>query len=202
MSVNTIYGINGVGKDTVANKIEQSHQNITITSASRILMYLLGITASFSTHDNVSREQYKQLEAVPQKEMRKLEESTYKDFVKELGANKRITLVLSHLVFALYLDKKTTFLTDRFVPDWYLKANSNLIQLTARPETILQRRISDMPNRERLSVSTEEIQFHQSLCDKEWNRIKSVAPSSLQLHTIENENLEIAVDKAEHVIFK
>ena len=41
IGLNTIFGINGVGKDTVAEALRQRNPEIKVVSGSRLLMYLL-----------------------------------------------------------------------------------------------------------------------------------------------------------------
>lgn len=189
MSLDTLYGINGVGKDTVAAEIksERAH-DLQITSASRLSMYLLGITDHFDAQRKVSREQYQQLESVPQSEMIELENGPYREFIGELSSRSDRVLMLSHLVFALHLDQEVTYLKERHVPDWYIAQNDSMIQLTASPVEVLKRRKSDAVNGERDRPSLlDQIVEHQSLCDTEWSRIENgvVLPKN-GIHIVDN----------------
>lgn len=44
MGLNTIFGINGIGKDTVAEELRKRKPEVIVTSMSRVLMYILGIS--------------------------------------------------------------------------------------------------------------------------------------------------------------
>lgn len=192
MSLNTLYGVNGVGKDTVAAEIKANRaQDVVITSASRLSMYLLGITDNFDAQRSISRDHYKKLESVPQTEMVELEEGPYKEFVTELANGGDRVMMLSHLVFALHLDKEVVYLADRHVPDWYISENDSLIQLTSTPEEILARRRIDAltGSRDRPALLSQ-IMAHQALCNTEWNRIKNGQTLPKKgMHTVENTSL-------------
>ena len=79
MAITTIFGINGVGKDTVANSLRTNNPDLLVTSISRMLMYILGITKTYDVNEKVCEEQYKMLESVPQEKMIKIENTDYKD---------------------------------------------------------------------------------------------------------------------------
>src|SRR5690606_33381552 len=112
MSLDTIYGINGVGKDTVAAELQKRQpRGLVITSMSRLSMYLLDITDNFDAQRSVTNDQYKKLETVPQEDMVALEEGPYREFVGELADGGDRVLMLSHLVFALHLGKTVSYLT-------------------------------------------------------------------------------------------
>ena len=72
MAITTIFGINGVGKDTVANSLRTNNPDLLVTSISRMLMYILGITKTYDVNEKVCEEQYKMLESVPQEKMIKI----------------------------------------------------------------------------------------------------------------------------------
>ena len=59
MGLYTIFGINGIGKDTVAEEIRKKRQNIEVTSLSRLLMFILGISKSYDVREKIDEEQYK-----------------------------------------------------------------------------------------------------------------------------------------------
>lgn len=198
MSIYTLYGINGVGKDTVAGEVKRDFPDTQITSESRILMYLLGITSEFGTDYPVSREQYRQLEDMPQPVMRDLTEGEYKCFVQDLRDRDDVTVILSHLVFALFLDKEIQYLDDKDVPDWFIQSNDALVQLIAPPELVLARRAIDA--RDRGAANTKDIEYHQYLCDQKWVKVVNLAGVSA-CHTVENIVLEEAATRFKEVIY-
>ena len=66
MGIYTIFGINGIGKDTVSEEIRKKRQDIKVTSMSRLLMFILGISKSYDVREKINEEQYKALEEIPQ----------------------------------------------------------------------------------------------------------------------------------------
>lgn len=197
MGLYTLYGINGVGKDSVANEMKHDIPDLRVTSESRVLMHLLGIISEFDNDFPVTRDQYRQLEDTPQPVMRELEEFEYRPFVESRGRSSELTLIVSHLVFALFLDKKIEYLTDREVPTWFVDANTALVQLTAPPEVVLARRQAD--KRDRGAFEVADIVRHQSLCDEKWQAVMAQAGGTA-CHTVENTDLAVAVARVERII--
>ena len=203
MTLSTLYGINGVGKDTVAEKLRESvDQRLIVTSMSRLSMYLLGIAKDLDVSGKLPPDAYKRLEQVPQPEMIALENGPYKEMVAELADGGDKALLLGHLVTALHLGGSINYLTDRTTPDWYIENNSSFVQLTAPAETIMQRRQRDASTGVRSRpVEFDQIIEHQELCNQEWERIESglVTPSR-GMHVIENQDLDRAVAEVREII--
>ncbi len=199
MAITTIFGINGVGKDTVANSLRTNNPDLLVTSISRMLMYILGITKTYDVNEKVCEEQYKMLESVPQEKMIKIENTDYKDMLDEIASSKEDLIMLSHLISALRHGDKIQYLTDRTTPDWYIKLNQALIQLVAPSEIVSYRRKNDV-NRKR-ETSIEEIEYHQSLCTNEWERIKRVNPDTTnRMFIVNNINLSDATNEIEQIM--
>lgn len=199
MAITTIFGINGVGKDTVANSLRTNNPDLLVTSISRMLMYILGITKTYDVNEKVCEEQYKMLESVPQEKMIKIENTDYKDMLDEIASSKEDLIMLSHLISALRHGDKIQYLTDRTTPDWYIKLNQALIQLVAPSEIVSYRRKNDV-NRKR-ETSIEEIEYHQSLCTNEWERIKRVNPDTTnRMFIVNNINLRDATSEIEQIM--
>ena len=199
MAITTIFGINGVGKDTVANSLRTNNPDLLVTSISRMLMYILGITKTYDVNEKVCEEQYKMLESVPQEKMIKIENTDYKDMLDEIASSKEDLIMLSHLISALRHGDKIQYLTDRTTPDWYIKLNQALIQLVAPSEIVSYRRKNDV-NRKR-ETSIEEIEYHQSLCTNEWERIKRVNPDTTnRMFIVNNINLRDATNEIEQIM--
>jgi len=203
MGLHTIYGVNGVGKDTVANELVCAHENTFKTSESRLLMFILGIADNYDTTHPVTRDHYKLLEETPQTRMIEIEKTDYRYLIEEFARSETTVLILSHLVFALYLDKKIKFLDERTTPDWYLDANESLIQLIAPSQTIYGRRIKDEDTRDRGQFTIEDIDMHQQLCGRRWEKIAQQAEGTFTVTaTIENICLTDAVEQTARVIYE
>lgn len=205
MPLNTLYGINGVGKDTVAERLRQSvDRQLIVTSMSRLSMYLLGIVKSFDVSGEVPGDAYKRLEQVPQPEMIALENGPYKEMVGELAQGNDRALLLGHLVTALHLGGSINYLTERSTPDWYIESNASFVQLTAPADIVMQRRQRDASGGVR-SRPTEisQIMEHQELCDQEWERIGTglVKPSK-GMYVIENRDLDTTVEEVREALYE
>jgi hypothetical protein len=201
VSLHTVYGLNGVGKDTIAHELRNRNPNLVTTSESRMLMYLLGITTGFDATLKVDRSQYSQLECTPQEQIIELEQgSPMRELVGNVSADNGTVLNLSHLVFARYLDDEIDYL-QKPKATWYVHAGDSFMNVVAPPETILKRRQADAAQRERILKGVDEISYHQSLCDREWERIKCIAQPLTRFAVIENVELIKAVEQAEEVIY-
>lgn len=200
MGLYTIFGINGIGKDTIAEKIRQKHQDIEVTSMSRLLMFMLGISKSYDVREKINEEQYKALEQTPQCTIRKIEENEYRRLLEELAKSDKDVIFLSHLITALRLGNKVEFLEDRKTPDWFVDINDKLIQLVAPAQIVAKRRQKDKTRRRCYEI--DEIIKHQELCTKEWERIKRKDYyTAKKMSVVENIDLNQAVRGVENIIF-
>jgi adenylate kinase len=200
MGVHTIFGIKGVGKYTVAESLREYRRELSVTSVSRMSMYLLGIISDYDVHTQVDEFAYGKLEATPQDRMIRLESSEYREKLEELSGSSQPTVVLNHLVVAMRHLGQVEYLTNRQTPDWYIDINRSLLQLVAPPELIVGRRQSD---KSRLRVADiDQITEHQELCDLEWQRIADSGGNlGGKMKIIPNIDLNSAVKDVEDVIF-
>lgn len=199
MALTTIFGINGVGKDTVANELRIKNTDISVTSMSRVLMYILDITKTYDVSEKVCEDQYKKLESVPQSKMIEIENTDYKKILCEIAKSDKNVLMLSHLISALRHGEQINYLTDRLTPDWYVDANNALIQLVAPFNVISERRKNDQTRNRNVDIS--EIEYHQSLCTNEWERIKRVKPETInKMFIVENVDLSKATNDIENIM--
>ena len=165
MGLYTIFGINGIGKDTVAKEIRKKTQDIEVTSLSRLLMFILGISKSYDVQEKINEEQYKALEKMPQSTMRFIEDNEYRQLLERLAKEDKDVIFLSHLITALRLGNKVEFLEDRKTPDWFVDINDKLIQLVAPAQMVAERRQRDKTRTRCYEI--DEIIKHQELCTKE-----------------------------------
>ena len=197
MSLYTLYGINGIGKDTLANQLQKRNPEIEITSMSKLYMYILGITKTYYTSEKVNEKQYKLLESVSQEEMMRIENNEYKDFLKKITMQDNDVIFLGHLVSALRLGDHVNYLTDRKTQLWFLNMNKSIIQLLAPSEIICNRRLKDTSRiRE---ADCNEIVYHQNLCFEEWKRLMNICGE--KLYCVENLDREEAILDLENIIF-
>jgi adenylate kinase len=205
MSLEIIFGINASGKDTIAKKLKKIDNEIQITSESRLLMYHLGYISSFYFENPINKEDYKKLENTSQEKIKQITKTSYKQTLENFRDSNIRYVLLSHLVFALALDKnKPIYLTDRDVPSWYNKVGNNFIQIICNAEEILRRRIKDKNNntRDRGNIdSFVEITKHQNLCNIKWEKFVKNLPKNSYI-IIENNNLKRAVNMINKFINK
>lgn len=200
MGLYTIFGINGIGKDTVAKEIRKKRQDIGITSMSRILMFILGISKSYDVREKIDEEQYKALEETPQSTMRSIEDDEYRKLLEQLAKEDKDVIFLSHLITALRLGNNVEFLEDRKTPDWFVDINDKLIQLVAPAQIVAEHRQKDKARRRCYEIN--EIIKHQELCTKEWERIKRKDYyTAKKMSVVENIDLNQAVHEVENIIF-
>ncbi len=200
MALITIYGINGVGKDTVANSLRDRNTELSVSSISRMLMYILGITKTYDVNEKVCEEQYKVLESIPQEKMLEIENTDYKKLLYEISNSKENLIMLSHLISVLRHGDKIQYLIDRITPNWYVELNQALIQLVAPTEVISERRKNDLLRKRDASLS--EIEYHQSLCTNEWERIKKInIDTSNKMFIVNNIDLDTAISDIETIMY-
>ena len=200
VAITTIFGINGVGKDTVANSLRANNPDLSVTSISRMLMYILGITKTYDVSELVNEEQYKQLESIPQPRMIEIENTDYKNILYEIAKSDENVIMLSHLISALRHKDKIEYLTNRITPDWYVDINQALIELVAPYDLISKRRENDLKRKR--SVDVEEIKYHQLLCTKEWERIQQTNSSAKEkMFVVNNIDLNEATNDIENILY-
>ena len=200
MGLYTIFGINGIGKDTVAEEIRKKRQDIEVTSMSRLLMFILGISKSYDVREKITEEQYKALEKIHQSTMKSIESNEYRQLLEKLAKGDKDVIFLSHLITALRLGNKVEFLEDRKTPDWFVDINGKLIQLVAPAQIVAERRQKDKTRRRCYEI--DEIIKHQELCTKEWERIKRKDYyTAKKMSVVENIDLNQTVREVEDIIF-
>lgn len=199
MGLYTIFGINGIGKDTIAEELRNKNPEIEVTSMSRLLMFIIGISKTYDVREKISERQYKTLENIPQSKMIDIENNEYRELIEKISKSDKDVIILAHLISALRLGKEIKFLEDRKTPEWFVDMNKKLIQLTAPPQLISERRQKDQ--RRIRTYEVDEIVKHQRLCDKEWERIREKDSYSRKMFIVENIELNKAVKDIEEIIF-
>lgn len=203
MSLETIYGINASGKDAIANRLKEKDPSIFITTESRLLMYHLGIINSYAAEDPVSKDQYKALENTSQDRIKEITNTTYKKSLESFRESKNTTILLSHLVFLLHIDKEPVFLDQK--DPAFPEISNGLVHVKSSPEDILARRIADNESgiRLRSHSSLGLIIKHQTLCDVKWEKITSLRTPGTYITVMNNNgNLEMAVREVQEFINK
>lgn len=197
IGLNTICGINGVGKDTVAGELRKRNPNLIVTSEARLLMYFSGISKTYDVSEEVNEEHYKQLEAIPRSVKTEIENNKFRQLFETLQENKESVLLISHLVPLLRHGDEIQYL-KRELPSWFVEPNENFIQLVAPADIIRKRRVEDTSRLRPTNI--DQILEHQGLCDIEWERISRLHRPDM-LHTIQNINLSETVVEIENILY-
>lgn len=201
MALHTLFGINGVGKDTVAESLRAKDRDLVVTSMSRLSMYLLGIIDDYDVRTKVSEDHYSRLEQTPQSTMVELEKNEFRQELEQIADTDGRVMFLGHLVSALRNGEKIEYLTNRKTPTWLTDISDSLIQLKA-PAVLISERRTNEKERNR-SVDISQIDEHQSLCDDEWCRIGESNVLYVQkMHIVNNIDLSETVNEVSNVIYK
>jgi adenylate kinase len=199
MALYTAFGINGVGKDTVLQKVQEAEPCTRIISETKLLMYGLGILRSYDESAVPTREDYLALEHTPQTEV-KVAEDSFAEILSDEAATEHPTIMTSHLIPAQLLLGKVVYLEKPKPPSLHVFSRA-LVQFVAPAHVILARRNGD--ERDRGSVTIDDIAYHQSLCDMEWERLQDEARStgsSAEFMTIANDDLAATTERMLNII--
>lgn len=195
-----IYGINGCGKLDVAlkmaDRLEKKGKKVLITRESRILMYLLGIIDEFDAVSVITKEKYKILENTHPLIIKNIYKKEYKKFVDDQIHKHDAVIMLSHLVYALYIDKDTVeYLTDFEIPEWLINQSRCILNVQPESQAILSKRV-DITNftSDELNLSIKDIKIHKKYCDERWAWLMKQYPNS-QFMTLKNNSSEGLIKK-------
>jgi thymidylate kinase len=173
-----IYGINGSGKFDIASYLAdfflKKGETSIITRESRIIMYLLGIVDDFDARVSVALNKYKILENTNSLIIKKVYQTLYEDFIFRLTKKYNNVFLLSHLVFALYIDKeRVEYLSEFREPVWLIKRADLVVNVNTSPRIILKNRAdTSQYSRSQIMLNLGNIKYHQELCNKKWLDLK------------------------------
>ncbi len=150
-----LYGINGVGKDTIAEEL--SLPNKVIVSRSRLLMYHLGLADGFTSDVRTEKGAYQALERIPEERVQKIRNTDCRKSVVRISAKGKLVLYLSHLVVVKHLGKGVRYVTPE-ISRWVKKEADKFAFIKAPPRNILIWRREDERRR---PTELEQITKHQ-----------------------------------------
>lgn len=171
MSVIFLFGINGSGKDRVAQELLIGGADYRVVPLSRLYMQMLGILDSYDQR-NIVTDHYMKLDKVSQAEINKVTKSQFVEKLKEFKSDSRLTILLGHMVTMKNVGReKVEFLREQEMECVALMYGDGFIYLTADPEEILRRHIKDKDDgiRDRGSIKIRHIKKHSELATREWN---------------------------------
>lgn len=156
MSLVILFGINGVGKDTIAKRAAESVGSIDIISGSRVMMKGLGFDVGITSDSPVTDEMYRALELTPSDVKANMADTIFRqELISYKQANPdRIGVISSHLVIARREGNSVSFETD-LIRDWFPQTFDLLVHVTAPVDDIIERHARDSFFRDR-GFHTEE----------------------------------------------
>ena len=188
MPLYTVFGVNGVGKDSVIREAQQAEPDIMVISETKLLMFGLGIIGAFDSSVTPGREHYLALETTSQSEIQQVEDY-FIDILEPVADSPVRTVMTSHLIPAQLLNNSPNYLIKP-KPACLHTVGRALINITANPSDVFARRNAD--ERDRGNLEVQDIAEHMGLCGQEWQRLQAEAAtqgSSAEFFTIDNSNL-------------
>ncbi len=139
-----LVGINGVGKDTVANEIKTRWPGIKVVSGSKVFMKAAGLSVGLNTNQPASLQDYQFIEAIPADEAEQIYNTQFYQILSDLKNSSAITLLLYHLCI-VKVDPKSNAISfdDSFVRDWYYDLFDCFILLHTDATQIQTRQLAD-----------------------------------------------------------
>ena len=203
-----LYGINGVGKDTIALELSKQYKNTIIVSDQRILMYYLGLLKNYKNNIKINTEKYKALESTPRETLKKIYKTKFLETIEKIRKEYEIVFLISHLVISLHINKNKpkyldTEIINEKLSELLFCANS-IVYIKSKPEEILERRIKDrkFTGRNR-PIDLKDIKHHQKLNDKKWKELLNHVPQNKTVTVLNhNNNLNEAITQSQAFIDK
>lgn len=203
-----LYGINGVGKDTIALELSKQYKNTIIVSDQRILMYYLGLLKNYKSNIKINTEKYKALESTPRETLKKIYKTKFLETIEKIRKEYEIVFLISHLVISLHINKNKpkyldTEIINEKLSELLFCANS-IVYIKSKPEEILERRIKDrkFTGRNR-PIDLKDIKHHQKLNDKKWKELLNHVPQNKTVTVLNhNNNLNEAITQSQAFIDK
>lgn len=194
MSLISIFGLNGSGKDTLIAKLKYQYPKIVLISGSRVMMKSLGLQVDITTDFPISREYYELLEKTPNNVKMQIFDNEYFATLKEFNNTGRTGIILNHLVVPRKEHGHITF--DSQIRPWYLQVYSLMIYIKAKPEEIYLRQERDRVSGKRVReiFTLDEIKETEIQSDQLWHDLFERPNMSEYLYVVYNH--EGQIDKA------
>ncbi len=192
-----IYGINGVGKDSIVDLLLKEDEKFVVVSQSRLLMYHLGFVERFTVKSKSVNDGYEKLESISEKRINVIRNEACYNSVLELSNSGKIVLYLSHLTVARFFQEEVSYTVPE-IPIWVKTKVDGLVLISADKKDIANWRRKDLRKR---SNSLIEVCQQQRKEEKEWlNLIGSV---NIPCVVIKNEpdKMEKATEKLKKFIW-
>lgn len=172
MALTIIFGVNGVGKDTLANAVQKAHPQIILVSASRALMKAFGLPVEITADFPVPFEYYRTLET-NESTINALYDSKFVDILREFKNSGKDGIILHHLcVIKPQLDG-TLIYDDDVLRPWFYELFDQFILIRTEPKIIKERQEKDIQSgkRTRHGLSLAQIEEQVQKSDAQWQEL-------------------------------
>jgi hypothetical protein len=207
MALTIIFGVNGVGKDTLANAVQKTHPHIALISASRALMKAFGLPVEITADFPIPFEYYRTLE-INEPIVNALYDTKFVDILREFKNSGKDGIILHHLcVIKPQLDG-TLIYDDDVLRPWFYELFDQFILIRTEPTTIKNRQEQDIQSgkRTRHNLSLRQIEEQVQKSDNQWQELcKQLKQRGLDnYYEIENneKDLEPAIAKLSSIVSK
>ncbi len=207
MALTIIFGVNGVGKDTLANAVQKAHPKIALVSGSRTLMKAFGLPVEITADFPVPFEYYRTLE-INESTVNALYDTKFVDLLREFKSSGKDGIILHHLcVIKPQLDG-TIIYDDDVLRPWFYELFDQFILIRTEPTIIKDRQEKDIQSgkRTRHDLSLHQIEEQVQKSDTQWQELcKQLKLRGLDnYYEIENngENRDQAIAKLSSIVSK
>lgn len=205
MALTIIFGVNGVGKDTLANLVQKAHPEIAIISASRALMKAYGLPVEITADFPVPFEYYRTLET-NEPIVNALYDTKFVDILRAFKAKGGNSMILHHLCVVKPQIDGTLIYDDDVLRPWFYELFDQFILIRTKPAIIKDRQEKDLLSgkRTRQGLSLAQIEEQVQRSDAQWKELCQELKTRGQhnYYEIENnqENLSPEVEKLSNII--
>lgn len=193
------FGVNGVGKDTLAKELKKRHPELELLNGSRIMLRSLGFDIGMDVGSPTpTRAMYKVLEDLPEETKLAMTDGVFKEGLVDFKNTSRSGILSSHLVIARKNRNNTIEFQKNLFREWFPEVFDGLVLIEASPESIIKRQGLDKTAgfRDRGDLTREMIVEQQNLAKLEWEKVKSRTKHESRLE-IFNRDLKLAARQFE-----
>lgn len=193
------FGVNGVGKDTLAKELKKRHPTLELLIGSRIMLKGLGFDIKIDVGSPPpTREMYKVLEGLSEETKLAMTDNIFRETLVEFKNTGRRGILSSHLVIARRSRDNTIEFQKDLFRKWFPEVFDGFVLIEASPESIIKRQGFDKTTgfRDRGELTKETIVEQQNLTKLEWEKVKSSTKPERRLE-IFNEDLVLVTRQLE-----
>jgi guanylate kinase len=196
MALILIFGINGVGKDTLEVEMRKKYGDLVgIVLTTRVLFKSLGFDVNYfygepaPTSEKLA-EMYKVLEATSKSKVDEIMNFDLPQKLLEVKSKFQLGFLSAHLVSATRKPTGEIHYKTGYAYPWFKEFVDGFVYLRSTPEELLRRREDENRRgiRKRLPMTLDEIALQLQISDKEWKRFEKILPNDKPRTTINNDS--------------